>query len=245
MTTSPLPFPRVSLVIPMKNEEDNIIPLFSEIEEALKSYSYELIAVNDGSDDGTGRVLEKLLQQKNYLKVVTHETSCAKSAALRSGIRVARAPIVAILDGDGQNNPAYLPRMIDMLEQDQTLGLVQAERKGRQDTGFKRWQSRAANHVRSRLLRDETMDTNCGMKVFRRDAYWELPYFDGLHRFMPALIRRMGLGVRGVEVVDRARMSGQSKYGFFDRLWVGILDLFGVWWLIRRNPKTPRIKSAD
>ncbi|MES2907285.1 MAG: glycosyltransferase family 2 protein [Pseudomonadota bacterium] len=234
--------PRVSIVIPMKNEEGNIVPLFAEIEGALSQHvPFEIIAVNDGSDDGTANILASQQQSKSYVRVVMHRESCGKSAALRTGIRASQALIIATLDGDGQNNPAFLPVMIEMLMNDPQLGLVQAERKGRKDTAFKRWQSRMANHIRTRLLKDKTMDTNCGMKVFRRDAYWELPYFDGLHRFMPALIRRCGLNVAGVEVVDRPRMSGISKYGFFDRLWVGILDLFGVWWLIKRNPKMPDV----
>lgn len=235
--------PRVSIVIPMKNEEGNIEPLLAEIGAALRDDEpFEIICVNDGSDDGTANILSRLAQQKLSLKIVTHAQSCGKSAAIRSGIRAASAPIIATLDGDGQNDPNFLPAMIDLLErQGEQLGLVQAERKGRKDTGFKRWQSRAANRIRATLLRDETMDTNCGMKVFRREMYWELPFFDGLHRFMPALVRRCGKDVKSVEAVDRPRLSGQSKYGFFDRLWIGIFDLLGVWWLIRRCPKLPRL----
>lgn len=232
--------PRVSVVVPMKNEQGNIAPLIGEIEQALQVMSFEIVCVDDGSTDGTAAILKDLRQTKPYLHVVTHKRSGGQSAAIRSGIEIARGAIIATLDGDGQNNPAFLPAMIGLLEQGGgTAGIVQGERQGRKDSGFKRLQSRIANAVRGALLKDKTRDTGCGLKVFWKEAYWRLPFFDALHRFMPALIKRDGYQILTYPVSDRSRFSGRSNYGFFDRLWVGILDLFGVWWLIRRRRPTP------
>lgn len=232
--------PRVSVVIPFKNEERNIEILISEIETALQDISFEIVAVNDGSTDATASVLKKLQREKSLLQIVTHRTSGGQSAAIRSGVTISQAPIIATLDGDGQNNPSFLPQMIALLEHGgQHIGLVQGERQSRKDAGFKRWQSRIANKVRQSILHDETSDTGCGLKVFWKSAYFQLPYFDALHRFMPALIRRDGYEIRTFPVIDRPRHSGRSNYGFFDRLWVGILDLFGVWWLIKRRRPMP------
>ncbi|NJL08262.1 MAG: dolichol-phosphate mannosyltransferase, partial [Methylacidiphilales bacterium] len=154
----------------------------------------------------------------------------------------ARAEVVATLDGDGQNDPAFLPAAIDKLNAGGPgLGLVAGQRLGRKDTGFKKVQSRIANAVRSRVLNDGTRDTGCGLKVFRREVFVALPYFDALHRFLPALVRREGFEVDLVDVVDRPRRTGVSNYGLWDRLWVGILDLCGVWWLIRRRRRAPKV----
>jgi glycosyltransferase involved in cell wall biosynthesis len=159
---------------------------------------------------------------------------------VRTGVRAARAPIVATIDGDGQNDPAYIPALFAALEAaGPRAGIAAGQRLGRKDTGFKKFQSRIANGVRSRVLQDGTRDTGCGLKAFRKDVYLSLPYFDALHRFMPALVRREGLEVVLVDVVDRPRLTGVSNYGFFDRLWVGILDLAGVCWLIRRRKSVP------
>jgi glycosyltransferase involved in cell wall biosynthesis len=161
---------------------------------------------------------------------------------VRSGVRHARAAIVATLDGDGQNDPAFLPAMFAALQQaGPDVGMVQGQRTGRKATGFKKLQSRIANGVRGAVLKDDTRDTGCGLKCFRREAYLALPYFDALHRFMPALVVREGYRVVHLDVRDRPRLSGVSNYGFFDRLWVGILDLAGVWWLIRRRRRVPQI----
>ncbi|MGL4810372.1 MAG: glycosyltransferase family 2 protein, partial [Beijerinckiaceae bacterium] len=198
--------------------------------------------VNDGSTDRTPQVLAELAAVKPHLRVVTHRESCGQSAAVRSGVRAARGALIATMDGDGQNDPAFLPTMVAAIEQGGAgAGLVQGQRLGRKDTGFKKFQSRVANGVRSRVLKDGTRDTGCGLKLFRREAYLALPYFDALHRFMPALMRREGYDVLMVDVKDRPRLSGVSNYGFFDRLWVGILDLSGVWWLIRRRKRVPQI----
>src|SRR5262249_26563534 len=156
----------------------------------------------------------------------------------------AKASVVVTLDGDGQNDPAFIPKLIDVMERDARNGLVAGQRIGRKASGFKRWQSRVANRVRGAVLRDGTRDTGCGLKAFRRDVFLALPYFDGLHRFLPALVRREGYEVAYVEVIDRPRLHGRSNYGMWDRLWVGLLDLAGVWWLIRRKRCVPKISEV-
>ena len=229
--------------MPVRNEQGNIAPLVGDIESACAGIAaFELIYVDDGSSDGTAAALADLAATRPWLRLVRHAQSCGQSAAVRSGVRLARAPIVATLDGDGQNDPAFIPAMLAQLEAAGTsAGLVQGQRVGRKDTGFKRMQSRIANKVRGAILKDGTRDTGCGLKCFRRDAYLALPYFDALHRFMPALMVREGLTVLHHDVRDRQRLTGVSNYGFFDRLWVGILDLAGVWWLIRRRKRVPQI----
>jgi glycosyltransferase involved in cell wall biosynthesis len=235
--------PNVSIIIPLKNEQGNIGPLIAEIEQAMAVHApFEIIAIDDGSTDGTAQVLRDLQKTKPWLKVLNHLKNAGQSGAIRSGARESKAPIIATLDGDGQNDPVFLKDMVSLLKSSgMETGLVQGQRIGRKDTGFKRWQSRAANRIRGSVLKDETRDTGCGLKVFWREVYWQLPYFDALHRFMPALIRREGLQVKTFDVIDRPRHSGVSNYGFFDRLWVGILDLLGVWWLIRRRKKPPQL----
>lgn len=246
MTLSPNPEPRLSVVVPVKNEEGNIRPLVAEIEAATAGLgAVEIVYVNDGSNDGTARVLAETAAALRSFVVVTHATSCGQSAAVRSGVRRARGAIIATLDGDGQNDPAFIPAMVAILDSDPSLGLVQGERQGRKDTGFKRFQSRVANTVRGFILKDGTRDTGCGLKVFRREVYLALPYFDALHRFMPALVKREGFAVAAHPVKDRPRLTGVSNYGFFDRLWVGLLDLAGVWWLIRRRKRVPRVVEAS
>jgi prepilin-type processing-associated H-X9-DG protein len=239
--------PNVSVIIPLKNEEGNIAPLISEVEIALGPHApYEIIAVNDGSMDGTAGVLSNLQKKKPWLRTLTHRISCGQSAAIRSGVKVAQAPIIATLDGDGQNNPGFLKDMVSLLKSAGAgTGLIQGQRIGRKATPFKRWQSRMANKIRSNILHDESLDTGCGLKVFWRDVYWQLPYFDALHRFMPALVRRENLVVKTFDVIDRPRHSGASNYGFFDRLGVGILDLIGVWWLIKRRRKPPQVMEME
>lgn len=252
--TEPRPL-RLSVVVPVRNEQDNIAPLVAEIEAALAGWdaagdhaagNYEIIYVNDGSTDRTPQVLSELAAVKPHLRFITHRQSCGQSASVRTGVRAARGVLVATMDGDGQNDPAFLPQMVAVMDAAKDAGgakagLVQGQRLGRQDTGFKKFQSRVANGIRSRVLKDGTRDTGCGLKLFRREAYLALPYFDALHRFMPALMRREGYDVLMVDVKDRPRLTGVSNYGFFDRLWVGILDLSGVWWLIRRRKRVPDI----
>lgn len=235
--------PAVSIVVPVRNEAENIGPLIAEIAAALEGqWPFEVVYVNDGSTDGTEAELQRLMQMHPWLRRVRHRQSCGQSAAVRTGVSAARAPIVATLDGDGQNNPTFLPAMIRALETGQPrLGLVAGQRVGRKATGFKKLQSRIANTVRNAVLRDGTRDTGCGLKAFRRDVFLALPYFDGLHRFLPALVKREGYGIGYIDVVDRPRHAGVSNYGLWDRLWVGILDLAGVWWLIRRKKRVPEI----
>ena len=231
----------VSIVVPVRNEADNVAPLIAEIAAALDGrWAYEIIYVNDGSTDATADRLVGIMKQRGNLRQIRHAVSSGQSAAVRSGVRAARGAIVATLDGDGQNNPAFLPDLIAAVENggDRT-GLAAGQRVGRKDTGFKKIQSRIANAVRNGILHDGTRDTGCGLKAFRREVFLAMPYFDGLHRFLPALVRREGYEIAYVDVIDRPRHSGVSNYGFFDRLWIGIMDLAGVWWLIRRKKPTP------
>ncbi|MEW6767661.1 MAG: glycosyltransferase family 2 protein [Pseudomonadota bacterium] len=231
----------VSIVVPVRNEENNISPLIAEIASALDGrWDHEIVYVNDGSTDGTADRLADEMRARKNLRQLRHEKSSGQSAAVRSGVRAARGGIVATLDGDGQNNPAFLPDLISAIEQGgERVGLAAGQRVGRKDTGFKRFQSRTANRIRNMILHDGTRDTGCGLKAFRRDVFLSMPYFDGLHRFLPALVRREGFDIAYVDVIDRPRHSGVSNYGFFDRLWIGIMDLAGVWWLIRRKKPTP------
>jgi dolichol-phosphate mannosyltransferase len=240
------PMPTISVVVPVRNEAGNIRPLVGEIAAACAAFpAYEVIYVDDGSTDETPAVLAALRPDCAALRVVRHATSCGQSAAVRSGVRAARAPVVVTIDGDGQNDPAYIRRLVEALEAGGPgTGLAAGQRLGRKDTGFKKLQSRIANAVRSAVLKDGTRDTGCGLKAFRREVYLALPYFDALHRFMPALVRREGYAVVMADVVDRPRLSGVSNYGFFDRLWVGILDLAGVWWLIRRRRTRPEAREV-
>lgn len=238
--------PAVSIVVPVRNEAGNVAPLIAEIAAALDGrWAYEIVYVNDGSTDATGERLAELMKNNPNLRQLKHAQSAGQSSAIRSGVRAARGAIVATLDGDGQNNPAFIPQLIEAIEKGNgRIGLVAGQRLGRKDTGFKKLQSRVANGVRSRVLSDGTRDTGCGLKAFRRDVFLSLPYFDGLHRFLPALVRREGYDIAYVDVTDRPRHSGVSNYGFFDRLWVGIMDLCGVWWLIRRKKSTPVVTEV-
>jgi dolichol-phosphate mannosyltransferase len=237
--------PGVSIVVPVRNEADNIAPLVDEIAATLdKNLAFELIYVNDGSTDRTEAELTRLMASRPWLRQIRHETSCGQSAAVSSGVIHARAAIVVTLDGDGQNDPAFIPALLEAMTKAPHIGLVAGQRVGRQATGFKKFQSRVANAVRSVVLRDGTRDTGCGLKAFRRDLFLRLPYFDGLHRFLPALVRREGYAIGYVDVVDRPRRAGTSNYGMWDRLWIGILDLFGVWWLIRRRRHIPQVSEV-
>jgi len=236
----------VSVVVPVRNEAENIVPLIQEITVALDGrWDYEIIYVNDGSTDATAARLAAVMKQRRNLRQLQHAVSTGQSAAVRSGVRAARGAIVATLDGDGQNNPAFLPDLIAAVEEGgERVGLAAGQRVGRKDTGFKKFQSRAANAIRSAILHDGTRDTGCGLKAFRREVFLMMPYFDGLHRFLPALMRREGYEIAYVDVIDRPRRSGVSNYGFFDRLWIGIMDLAGVWWLIRRKKSTPVVTEV-
>ena len=238
--------PAVAVVVPVRNEAGNVAPLVAEIAAALEGqWPFEIVYVNDGSTDGTEDELKRLMALHSFLRRVRHRQSCGQSAAVRSGVAAARAPVVVTIDGDGQNDPAFIPAMLRTLEAGAPgMGLVAGQRTGRKSGGFKKLQSRIANAVRGAVLRDGTRDTGCGLKAFRRDVFLRLPYFDGLHRFLPALVKREGFSIGYVDVVDRPRGSGVSNYGLWDRLWVGILDLAGVWWLIRRKKRVPAILES-
>jgi len=235
--------PAVSVVVPVRNEAGNIAPLIGEIARALDGqWTFEVVYVDDGSSDGTAAELARLMALHPWLRRVRHKRSCGQSAAVRTGVAAARGRLVVTLDGDGQNDPAFLPQMLRALEAGAPrIALIAGQRVGRKASTYKKLQSRVANTVRGAILRDGTRDAGCGLKAFRRDVFMNLPYFDGLHRFLPALVRREGFDVGYVDVVDRPRGSGVSNYGMWDRLWVGLLDLCGVWWLIRRRKRVPEI----
>jgi dolichol-phosphate mannosyltransferase len=237
--------PAVAVVVPVRNEAGNIAPLVGEIASALNGqWRFEVIYVDDGSSDGTAAELKRLVAQYPWLRRLRHRQSCGQSAAVRSGVNAARAGLIVTLDGDGQNDPKFIPALLRALEAGAPrVGLIAGQRIGRKATGFKKLQSRIANAVRGAVLRDGTRDTGCGLKAFRRDVFLSLPYFDGLHRFLPALVKREGYTIGYVDAVDRPRGTGVSNYGMWDRLWVGILDLAGVWWLIRRKKRVPEISE--
>ncbi len=237
--------PAVSVVVPVRNEAGNVAPLVAEIVAALgDQWPFEVVYVDDGSTDGTAAELKRLAAQYPWLRCVRHKQSCGQSAAVRTGVAASRAPLAVTLDGDGQNDPSFVPALLRALEAGAPrIALIAGQRIKRKASGFKRLQSRIANRVRSAVLRDGTRDTGCGLKAFRRDVFLSLPYFDGLHRFLPALVRREGYEVGYVDVIDRPRGAGVSNYGMWDRLWVGILDLAGVWWLIRRRKRVPEISK--
>ncbi len=236
-------FPAVSVVIPVRDEAAAISPLIEEVAAALRDRRFEVIVVDDGSQDGTARILQALETRHPWLKSLGHGRSRGQSTAIRTGVRAARAPLIVTLDGDGQNPPDQIPPLLAALEADRsgTLGLVQGQREGRKDTLAKRLASRFANGIRGALLRDGVRDSGCGLKAFRRDAYFDLPFFDHIHRFMPAMMLREGWGVRTVGVTHRPRHSGRSKYSNLARGLVGIPDLMGAAWLIRRSgrPRPP------
>jgi dolichol-phosphate mannosyltransferase len=233
----------VSVVIPVCNEEENILPLAREIHVALNGrYAFETLFVDDGSTDGTARAaLAAREQGMPEVRLIKHAVRSGQSAAVATGVRYARAPIIATLDGDGQNDPADIPKLLDTLRAPDRgeLRLVMGNRTTRRDTWLRRLSSRVANRVRGGLLRDGTPDTGCGIKVFDRSVFMDMPRFNHMHRFMPALFQREGYEVVSVPVGHRERTKGTSKYGLHNRLWVGIVDMFGVMWLIRRS--SPRI----
>lgn len=237
--------PRLSVIVPVKNEAENLLPLIAEIEAACAEIDgFEIVYVDDGSTDETPRILREAMAEKPHLKVFRHAQSCGQSAAVRTGVTGASGSFCCTIDGDGQNDPAFIPKLLAALEAGGPgVGLAAGQRLGRKGLR-KRLQSRLANAVRGAILRDGTRDSGCGLKCFARATYLRLPYFDALHRFMPALIRREGLDIVHVDVQDRPRFAGVSNYGLFDRLWVGLLDLAGVWWLIRRRRRVPQVEEV-
>jgi dolichol-phosphate mannosyltransferase len=229
---------RLSVVVPVKNEEDNVEPLVREIAAALSDLArFEIIYVDDGSTDATQARLDALKTEFSMLRTLRHRVSCGQSRAITSGVNAARYEWIATLDGDGQNDPADIPALLATLAdpaRPADLELVAGWRAQRRDTFLRRLSSKVANGVRSRLLRDATPDTGCGLKLFARETFLKLPNFDHMHRFLPALVMRQGGTVISVPVHHRPRERGTSKYGVHNRLWVGIIDLFGVAWLQRR-----------
>lgn len=232
--------PQISVVVPVFNERDNIAPLVGEIVAALRDrWDFEIIYVDDQSRDDSVEVLSALKTSTPELRVVRHLSQSGQSTAVRNGVKAARGSWIATLDGDGQNDPADIPKLI--AERDRSPAstkLFAGWRVHRQDSASKRYASRFANALRSRLLRDETPDTGCGIKLFEREAFLDLPYFDHMHRYLPALMQRAGWQVKSVEVNHRQRVAGVSKYNNLNRAWVGLADLRGVAWLIRRGKIT-------
>ncbi len=230
----------LSIVIPVKNEADNIAPLVKEIRAALDGLiAYEILYVDDGSDDATASEISRLVVTTPQLRLLRHTRTYGQSAAIRTGVRVAQGAWIATLDGDGQNDPADLPKMWRIVRQAPLSPplLLTGRRLRRRDSWPKRFASRTANAIRGRLLGDHTPDTGCGLKLFPRSLFQDFPYFDHMHRFLPALALREGGRVLSVVVNHRPRHKGMSKYGVFDRLGVGIIDLLGVMWLQRRAPR--------
>ncbi len=230
----------LSVVVPVHNERENLAPLIHEIVATLSGVlPFEIVYVDDGSTDGTGNELQQLQLQIPALRVLRHARSTGQSTAIRTGVLAARGRWIATLDGDGQNDPADIPALLTKgcalaASRGDERVLVAGWRTMRRDTGFTRWQSRVANSIRSRLLQDGTPDTGCGLKVYSRSVYLSLPYFDHMHRFLPALVQRAGGAVQSVPVNHRPRVFGASHYGLLNRAWTGVVDMLGVIWLARR-----------
>lgn len=238
--------PALSVVVPVHNEVENIEPLIAEIMATLEGVErYEIIYINDCSRDSTLERLTSLDQKFKVLRVLTHQKRSGQSAAIRTGVKAARGDLIATLDGDGQNDPEDIPKLLKAYREQAVADariLIAGFRARRQDSFIKRLSSKIANGVRSSLLGDATPDTGCGLKIFRRKDFLDLPGFDHMHRFLPALMIRNGGQVISVEVSHRPRERGKSKYGTLDRLWVGITDLIGVMWL-KRRPINPSVNS--
>jgi dolichol-phosphate mannosyltransferase len=234
------PMPQLSVVVPVFNERDNIPPLLAEIANALRGkVDFEVVYVDDDSSDDSVAVLAAEKAKYPELRIVRHLTRSGQSTAVWNGVRAARSPWIATLDGDGQNDPADIPKLLAQRDQSSPdVRLLAGWRTTRRDSFNKRISSKVANAVRSRMLRDSTPDTGCGLKLFDREVFLRLPYFDHMHRYLPALVKRAGFQSTSVPVGHRPRTAGTSKYGMLDRLWVGIADLRGVAWLMRRGKVT-------
>lgn len=229
---------QISVVIPCKNEAENILALVDGIDRAMAALSpFEIIVVDDGSTDDTAKVLQARAQGMGHLRLIRHDRSGGQSAAVHSGVLAARAPFICTLDGDGQNPPEELPGLVAPLLADDTgrIGLVAGQRVGRQDSWSKKLASRLANRLRAWVLHDHTRDTGCGLKAFRREAFLALPYFNHMHRYLPALFARDGWQIAHVDVSHRSRGAGRSNYSNLQRALVGAVDLLGVAWLLRRR----------
>jgi dolichol-phosphate mannosyltransferase len=231
--------PQFSIVIPARDEAENLAGLVEEISTVLADRNFEIVVVDDGSVDATAPTLRALADRYPNLRAIAHRQSCGKSAALLSGVRAARAPMICTLDGDGQNDPRYVVALL-ALASETGVGLAAGQRIKHAHSPLKQVGSKFANRLRRLILRDDTRDTACGLKAFPKDVFLRFPYFDTMHRFLPALAMREGLQVRHLDVVDRARLHGQSKYGVIDRALTGALDLLGVGWLMSRRRSIPR-----
>lgn len=236
----------ISIVIPAHNEADNIGTLINEIKQLKLEQPYEIIIVDDASSDDTCANVLKLRAEIPELRIVRHEGTYGQSAAVATGIAHAVGELIVTMDGDGQNNPADIPKLVAALldSENKNLRMVAGFRKKRNDSAWRILSSKIANSVRSFFLQDQTPDTGCGLKLFYRSAFINLPFFDHMHRFLPALIQMQGGNVISIEVSHRARMHGTSNYGTLDRLWVGIIDMIGVSWL-RLRSKNVRIRTCD
>ncbi len=237
--------PHLSVVVPVFNERDNVTPLINEITTALrgnallKGEAFEIVYVDDCSRDDTLDVLKKLKAEVPELRVIKHVSQSGQSTAVRNGVKQARGVWIATLDGDGQNDPADIPKLLAERETSAAnVKLFAGWRVQRKDTGSKRWASKLANAIRSRMLQDATPDTGCGIKLFEREAFLDLPYFNHMHRYLPALMQRAGWKTTSVPVNHRHRASGVSKYNNLNRALVGLRDLRGVAWLIARSKRT-------
>ncbi len=240
--------PEISVVVPVKDEVDNAVPLLNEICAALRGKaSFEVLFVDDGSSDGTPAALAAARAAAPELRVLRHTKNSGQSRAIRSGVMAARGRLIATLDGDGQNDPADIPNLVAVWRReeqgDPPLGLVAGQRRKREDNFMKRLASRVGNGTRQWLLHDRTRDTGCGLKLFSREAFLALPYFDHIHRFIPALMLREGYRIAHVDVNHRPRSAGRSKYGTLDRLMVSLSDLMGVRWLNRRSRRPGRVEE--
>ncbi|PQA88462.1 glycosyltransferase family 2 protein [Hyphococcus luteus] len=239
MSDAPSLTPSISVVAPMHNEAGGAGALAAEIAAALADVDHEIILVDDASSDDTLKVLKAARAGLPQLRILRHEKNAGQSRAVRTGVLAARGAVIAMLDGDGQNDPADIPALYrQLMESNGGLAMVAGERRGRQDSAAKKAASRAANAIRKKLLNDGSADTGCGLKVFRRDAFLRLPYFDHMHRYLPALMAREGFGVAFAPVSHRARAHGRSKYTNFGRALVAVRDLMGVMWL-RARAKPP------
>lgn len=241
MVANPAPelSPELSVVVPVFNEAGNILPLAEEVRAALTGVCrYELIFIDDGSSDSSPAEMKQAAAADPNVRLFHHLKRSGKSAGLVTGFFAARAPWVQTLDGDRQNDPQDVARVWKIIHApmpDPKLGIVAGVRKRRNDGAIKWLSSRTANFIRRNMLRDDTKDTGCGFKLIRTNVAQRFPFFDGMHRFLPALTRRNGYTILQIDIEDRARVAGVSKYGFFDRLIAGIFDLFGVFWLMRRG----------
>lgn len=241
--------PLLSVIVPVLNEAENVASLIAEIENALDGVCvFEIIYIDDASTDATPEILKQLKATRPHLRIIRHDRTSGQSAGLRSGVTMAHGKLIATLDGDGQNDPADIPKLLEKYRQTEGGAqpvMITGHRVNRQDTASKRVASRYANKIRRALLKDDNPDTGCSLKLYARETFLRFPYFDHMHRFLPALAKRENCVVHVVPVNHRHRQHGQSKYSNFGRALVGIPDLLGVAWLLRRSPGSLEAKEID